>query len=116
MDSLNNGWMAQNETIGGGGGGANRRFWETCFHLPIGQPILEFPFFEFATAKCPSLMGKALVGSTGSLSEALVVFALSCEPLAQNPGIDEERSQKELRISALILEAWFWVDHFNTGL
>ena len=34
-------WVAQNEPIGG----ANRRFWCPCFHLP-GQPILEFRLFE----------------------------------------------------------------------
>ena len=32
--------VAQNKT-----GGANRWFWYPCFHLPIGQPILEFRLF-----------------------------------------------------------------------
>ena len=32
--------------------GASRRSWYPCFHLPIGQPSLEFRFFEFATARC----------------------------------------------------------------
>ena len=43
----------------------------------------------------------------------------SFEPLAQNRGLMKVRGspcQKQLRISAfLILEAWFWVDLFNTG-